>query len=323
MKKILITGGLGFSGSVLTEHLLKKNFHVTVIDKILFDNKQIQKFSNYKNFVFYRYDILNKKVENIFKKNSFDFVLHLAAIVGDPACKVNQSLAKKINLFGSKKIFNLSKKYKAKNFIFFSTCSNYGLSKSNRLLRENDKLKPLSLYAETKVKFEKLLLKDKTKIKKIILRISTLYGISHRMRFDLTINEFVKKVFLNEKFEIFHADTWRPYLNLTDLKSIIFKILKTNKLNKNKSIFNVGFSDENFTKKQIIKNISKHLPKNKNFKFVDKDFFDKRNYKVNFSKIKILGMRKQINLNSGIKELINYLKKTKINSNKSIFYNHK
>ena len=82
-------------------------------------------------------------------------------------------------------------------------------------------------------------------------------------------------------------------------------------------------SDENFTKKQIIKNISKHLPKNKNFMFVDKDFFDKRNYKVNFSKIKTLGMRKQINLNSGIKELINYLKKTKINSNKSIFYNHK
>ncbi len=323
MKKILITGGLGFSGSILTEHLLKKNFHVTVIDKILFDNKQIKKFSSFKNFVFYRYDILNKKVENIFKTNNFDFVLHLAAIVGDPACKVNKNLTNKINLFGSKKIFNLSKKYKVKNFIFFSTCSNYGLSKGNKLLSEKDKLKPLSLYAETKVKFEKLLLNDKAKIKKIILRISTLYGISHRMRFDLTINEFVKKVFFNEKFEIYHADTWRPYLNLIDLKSIIFKILKTKKLIKNKVIFNVGFSNENFTKKQIIKNISKHLPKNKNFKFVDKDFFDKRNYRVNFSKIKVMGMRKQVNLNSGIKELINYLKKTKINSNKNIFYNHK
>jgi nucleoside-diphosphate-sugar epimerase len=323
MKKILITGGLGFSGSVLTEHLLKKNFHVTVIDKILFDNKQIKKFSSFKNFVFYRYDILNKKVENIFKTNNFDFVLHLAAIVGDPACKVNKNLTNKVNLFGSKKIFNLSKKYKVKNFIFFSTCSNYGLSKGNKLLSEKDKLKPLSLYAETKVKFEKLLLNDKAKIKKIILRISTLYGISHRMRFDLTINEFVKKVFFNEKFEIYHADTWRPYLNLIDLKSIIFKILKTKKLSKNKVIFNVGFSNENFTKKQIIKNISKHLPKNKNFKFVDKDFFDKRNYRVNFSKIKLIGMRKQVNLNSGIKELINYLKKTKINSNNNIFYNHK
>ncbi len=323
MKKILITGGLGFSGSVLTEHLLKKNFHVTVIDKILFDNKQIKKFSSFKNFVFYRYDILNKKVENIFKTNNFDFVLHLAAIVGDPACKVNKNLTNKINLFGSKKIFNLSKKYKVKNFIFFSTCSNYGLSKGNKLLSEKDKLKPLSLYAETKVKFEKLLLNDKAKIKKIILRISTLYGISHRMRFDLTINEFVKKVFFNEKFEIYHADTWRPYLNLIDLKSIIFKILKTKKLTKNKVIFNVGFSNENFTKKQIIKNISKHLPKNKNFTFVDKDFFYKRNYRVNFSKIKLMGMRKQVNLNSGIKELINYLKKTKINSNKNIFYNHK
>ena len=324
MKKILITGGLGFSGSVLTEHLLKKNFHVTVIDKIIFDNKQIKNFSSFKNFVFYRYDVLDKKVENIFKTNNFDFVLHLAAIVGDPACKVNKNLTKKINLFGSKKIFNLSKKYKVKNFIFFSTCSNYGLSKGNKLLSENDKLKPLSLYAETKVNFEKFLIKDKSKIKKIILRISTLYGLSHRMRFDLTINEFIKKVYYNEKFEIYHADTWRPYLNLKDLNLTISKILQSKKIKENKSVYNVGFSNENYTKRQIIQNIAKQLPKKKNFQFVDKDFFDKRNYRVNFTKIKYFGIKKNISLKKGIKEIIRYLKKNKEkNHNSRIFYNHK
>lgn len=324
MKKILITGGLGFSGSVLSEHLLRKGYHVTVIDKILFNNRQVKYFSSKKNFKFYKYDIFDNKVLDVFKNNKFDTVIHLAAIVGDPACKVNKRETTKINYTGSVRIFKLSSKYKVKNFIFFSTCSNYGLSKKNKLLNENDQLKPLSLYAETKVNFEKFLIKDKSKIKKIILRISTLYGLSHRMRFDLTINEFIKKVNFNEKFEIYHADTWRPYLNLKDLNLTISKILESKKIKENKSIYNVGFSDENYTKRQIIQNIAKQLPKNKNFKFVDKDFFDKRNYRVNFNKIKYFGIKKSISLKRGIKEIIRYLKKNKeINHNSRIFYNHK
>ena len=143
------------------------------------------------------------------------------------------------------------------------------------------------MYAKTKVKFEKYLLKDNSKIQKIILRISTLYGVSPRMRFDLTINEFAKKVYFNEKFEIYHADTWRPYLNLIDLSLIVGKIIKSKNLTKNKYIFNTGYSEENFTKRQIISSISKLLPKNKNYKFVEKDHFDKRNYRVNFSKSEV------------------------------------
>lgn len=322
--KILISGGLGFAGSSLTEYLLEKGYEVTVIDKMMFDNKQLKKFKN-NNFKFFKLDILNKKkLENFFINKNFDVVFHLAAIVGDPACKVNESLTKKTNLDASIDFFKIVKKNKIKKFFFFSTCSNYGLSKNSKLLKETDELKPLSLYAKTKVKFEKFLLKDNSKTQKIILRISTLYGVSPRMRFDLTINEFVKKVFFNEKFEIYHADTWRPYLNLDDLSLIVGKIIRSKKLNNNKYVFNTGYSDENYTKRQIISSIAKILPNNDNYKFVEKDHFDKRNYKVNFSKISNLNIKKTVPLKKGISKIIKFLNKLdKKSLNKKIFYNHK
>ena len=323
--KILITGGMGYVGTPLTQYLLNNGYDVSVIDKLLFNNKQVKIIKN-KKFKFYKFDILdNEKLISFFKKNEFDVIIHLAAIVGDPASKINKKLTIDTNLKASKKIFNLAKKKKIKKFIFFSTCSNYGLSKNLKLLKETDKLKPLSLYAKTKVDFEKFLLNDKSKIQKIILRISTLYGISPRMRFDLTINEFTKKVFSDEYFDIYHADTWRPYLNLKDLNLIIGKILSKRNLFKTKYVFNTGFSEENFTKREIIKNISKILIKKKqNFKFVEKDHFDKRNYKVNFSKIKTLGIKKTTNIKKGIKEILNYLDKNKkINFKNKVFYNHK
>ena len=322
---ILITGGLGFAGSVLTKHLLKKGFKVKVIDKLLFDNSHLKNFKKIKNFQFNKIDILDyNKIEKYFKNNNFDIVFHLAAIVGDPASKVNLALTKKTNLNASKKLLNISKKYNVGKFIFFSTCSNYGLNKKSKLLKEEDNLKPLSPYAKTKVNFEKYLLKDNSKIQKIILRISTLYGISPRMRFDLTINEFSKKIYFKEKFDVYHADTWRPYLNLKDLALIVEKLIKHKDLKKNKLIFNTGFSDENYTKRDIINNISKLLPKNKSFKYVNADHFDKRDYKVNFSKIKVLKIKKTINIKKGINEIINYLKQSKKkNLNKKFYYNHK
>lgn len=322
--KILITGGLGFAGSTVANFLLKKGHKVTIIDKLLFNNKQIKKIEH-KNLKFYKLDILDsKKLKNFFVNKKFDIVFHLAAIVGDPACKVNESLTLKTNLKASKEVFKLSKNNKIKKFFFFSTCSNYGLSKNSKLLKETDKLKPLSLYAKTKVKFEKFLLKDNSETQKIILRISTLYGISPRMRFDLTINEFVKKVYFNEKFDIYHADTWRPYLNLSDLALIVSKLINNKKLNNNKFVFNTGYSEENYTKRDIIKNISLLLPKNRNYKFVEKDHFDKRNYRVNFSKISKIGIKKKVTLKKGIKEIIKYLRKFKNKQlNSKVFYNHK
>jgi len=325
MKKILITGGLGFAGSVLTDFFLKKNFIVVVVDKILFDNKQLNFYKKKKNFFFYKEDIIFfEKLEKIFNIHKFDIVIHLAAIVGDPACKVNTKLTNLTNLVASKNIFKLCENYNVNKFIFFSTCSNYGLSSGKKLLKETDKLQPLSLYAKSKVDFENFLIRRKSKVKRFILRISTLYGISRRMRFDLTINEFTKKIYKNEKFDVFHADTWRPYLNLKDLAKIIYRIAVVNNPRKLIDIYNVGYNSQNFTKKNIIDEILK-IKRNSNiFKYVKTAHFDKRNYRVDFSKISKLKIQKNITLNAGIKELINYLTRNKkINTNKNIFYNHK
>ncbi len=323
---ILITGALGFAGCSISEYLLKNNYNIIGVDKLLFNTSQLSYFNKNKNFIFYKYDLNNyKKIENIFKNHKINTIIHLAAIVGDPASKKNPKLTKQTNLDSSIELFKISKKYGVKSFIFFSTCSNYGISSQKKLLKESDNLKPLSPYAKTKVYFEKYLLRDKSNIKKIILRISTLYGTSRRMRYDLTINEFTKKIFKKEKFDIYHADTWRPYLNLVDLNNILLKILKKN-FSSLTNVFNVGFSEENFTKRQIIKKISNNfkIKKNDIFRFVDTQHFDKRDYKVNFSKIKKIGIKKHISLNMGIKKIISYLKTSKKNDvNNRIYYNHK
>ena len=141
---ILITGGLGYVGSVLSKHLSKNN-KVTIIDKVLFDNSQYNKIKN-KNINFYKFDILDfKKVEEVFEKEKINLVIHLAAIVGDPASKAQPELTKKLNWNASKKIFNLSKKFKVNKFFFFSTFINYGLRKKTTFLKEINNLKNLSL----------------------------------------------------------------------------------------------------------------------------------------------------------------------------------
>jgi nucleoside-diphosphate-sugar epimerase len=319
---ILITGGCGYAGSVLVNFLSKK-FKILVIDKILFKNKNL--FNKSQNIILFVNDITNKKkTEEIFDSNKIDIVIHLAAIVGDPACRKHPEIAKNTNLNGSKIIFHLSKKYNVKKFIFFSTCSNYGLSTSKTFLTENSPLKPLSLYAKTKVKFEKFLIKDKSKVKKIILRLSTLYGFSPRMRFDLTVNEFLKKIYFKEKLEIYHKDTFRPYLSTDDLKEIILKIILTN-FKKNLLTLNVGFNSENFTKEFIVKKINKILKLNNNYTFIeDKNYFDKRNYKVNFAKIMKFGIKRSHTFKESVKKMINFLTKiTNDESNYKKFYNHK
>ena len=323
---ILITGGLGYAGSVISEYLLKRKLNVTVVDKILFNNNQEKYFKKFKKFNLHKIDIIKKKnLKNLFLKKKFDIIIHLAAIVGDPASKVNKKLTFQTNINGSNNVLELAKKFNVKRFIFFSTCSNYGIMKDGEILNENSKLKPISLYAKTKVDFEKKLISDKSKIEKIILRISTLYGPSQRMRFDLTINEFVKKLYLKEKLEIYDKDTWRPYLHLEDLTKILSKIFIRKKFSNKTHIFNVGIKDENYTKKDIANILIKKIKGSSNLiNFVDKKGKDLRNYKIDFRKISKLKIKSKYNLQQGIESILNNLKKNRlVNFNKKIFYNHK
>ena len=242
--------------------------------------------------------------------NECDAVVILAGLVGDPITKKYPEISEKINNKGIKKLINSCKNKKIEKLIFVSTCSNYGLSETDLPLNEEAELKPISLYAKHKVEVEKyiLSLKNNQDFSPTILRFSTAFGLSPRMRFDLTINQFTKSIFCKEALEVFDSNTWRPYCHVKDFGIALEKVLEADKKITDFQVFNVGGDNNNFTKKQIVEQIFKFIPGEK-VSFTEKKR-DPRNYKVNFSKInKILNFKIKYNVNDGIKEMINFFKK--------------
>lgn len=312
MNRIMITGGAGYIGCVLTSMLLKKGHQVFSLDNLKHSKlKYLRKFNKHKKFKFFKCDINNlSQTEKFIKNNKIDVIVHLAGIVGDPASKLQKKLTKKTNLESSKKIFFLCEKYNVKKFIFASTCSNYGIVNSKKLADEKTRLKPLSLYAKTKVDFEKFMINQNNKVKMqiLIMRFATVFGVSDRMRFDLTINQFTRDIFKKRKLDIFGENTWRPYCHIKDVSRAILNVLK---VKKKIEIFNVGNSKQNYSKKFVINAIGKYL-KLVNITYSEQNIVDKRDYKVNFNKIKKnLKFKTLYNLDYGIKENLVFLKNNK------------
>ena len=311
--KILLVGGAGYIGTVITKFFLKRNFKVTCLDNLIYKNKFcLNEFISNQNYEFVFGDLRNEKILKPLI-NNHDIIIILAGLVGDPITKKYPEVAQQINYDGVKNlIINCEKKQDGK-IIFVSTCSNYGLSETNDLLDENAKLQPLSLYAKHKVEIEKyiLSLKNKIKIDPTILRFSTAFGLSPRMRYDLTINQFTKSIYNNEKLEVFDSNTWRPYCHVKDFSLALEKIIEVEQKLTSFEVFNVGGEQNNFTKKQITELILKHIPNHKNVSFTNKKF-DPRNYRVNFSKIeKKLNFKIKYSVEDGIEEIIDYLKNNK------------
>jgi nucleoside-diphosphate-sugar epimerase len=312
MKNILVTGGAGYVGSGLLRSLLNQGYFVTCIDNLIFGGDSINDIFHNKNFVFINCDINNiDKVDKIFSKNNFYAVIHLAAIVGDPACKLNPSLAKKTNWSSSKWLIERSISAGVSKFIFASTCSNYGrMNDREAYVDENSKLAPVSLYAELKVKLEKYLLEEIKKsdyFSPIVLRFSTVYGLSPRMRFDLTVNEFTKELTLGKELVVFGEQFWRPYCHVKDFSNAFITVLKSPSKKIAYNVFNVGDTRENYTKQMIVDEIRKILPNSK-IKYVKKNE-DPRDYKVNCDKIsKELGFKISMRVPDGIKEINRVIK---------------
>lgn len=306
-KKILVTGGAGYVGSGLLRELLIKGYDVTCVDNLMFGGESLIDIWHNKNFNFIKCDINNKKkIHKILLENNFNTVIHLAAIVGDPACKLYSRLATKTNWTSSKWLVEKSKETGVLKFIFASTCSNYGKMDNSQLyVNENSKLAPVSLYADLKVKFEKYILHKMKKSKKFsptVLRFSTVYGVSPRMRFDLTVNEFVKDLTLKKKLIIFGKNFWRPYCHVKDFSNAFIAIMNSPKSKVAYNVFNVGDTKENYTKQMIVDEILKVLPNSK-IKYIKKNE-DPRDYRVNFDKIKKeLGFKISMRVPNGIIEI--------------------
>ena len=307
MKNILVTGGAGYVGSGLLKELLSNGYKVTCIDNLMFGGESLLDIWYNQNFTFINCDINNiKKLNDIFSQNNFDAVIHLAAIVGDPACKLYSDLAKKTNWDSSKWLIEKSKSSGVSKFIFASTCSNYGkMDDPEAYVDENSKLSPVSLYAELKVKFEQYMLNEidkKDDFSPTSLRFSTVYGLSSRMRFDLTVNEFTKDLALGKELIIFGEQFWRPYCHVKDFSNAFITVLNSPKEKVAFNVFNVGDTKENYTKKMIVDEIKKIIPNSK-IKYVAKND-DPRDYRVNCDKIKKeLGFKISMTVPDGIKEI--------------------
>jgi nucleoside-diphosphate-sugar epimerase len=305
MKKVLVTGGAGYIGSVLVKLLLENGYSVRVLDNLSFGGEAIVELLNNNNFDFIKGDIRNRD-DLIKAMKGINYVAHLASIVGDPACAVNPELTKEINIVAAKLTYEVANEMGVEKFVFASTCSNYGkMDDPSAFVHEESELKPVSLYAETKVEFEQYLLSQNknNSAKPTCLRFSTVYGLSPRIRFDLTVNEFTKELALGRELVVFGEQFWRPYCHVVDLSRGVLTVFEADSDKVAFNVFNVGDTSENYQKQMIVDEIKKQLPKAK-IKYVKRDE-DPRDYRVSFEKIKNeLGFEITKTVPDGIKQVI-------------------
>ena len=305
MKRILLIGGEGYVGNVVANRLLSNQYNVMSFDRLLYNNEicVLNKTHN-NNYSFHYGDILDKEITKLFIEKA-DIVVLLAGLVGDPITKKYPKESAIINDKGIKNVIDLCAEQEKNRFIFISTCSNYGLIENDSLADEDHKLNPLSLYAASKVNAEKyiLSLNGKTSMCPTILRFATSFGLSPRMRFDLTISDFTRNLAMGNRLLVYDAHTWRPYCHLQDFARLIQMVIEAPKHDVSFQVFNAGGEGNNSTKQMIINEILKLIPNGK-VEYNDHGS-DPRNYRINFQKVKkVLGFKPTYTINDGISELI-------------------
>jgi nucleoside-diphosphate-sugar epimerase len=284
-RHILVVGGAGYIGSVLVRRLITHGYRVTVLDRLIYGHgSTLYDLIEMPNFSFVYGDFCDPQTATAALDGITDVIL-LAALVGDPICRQNPDLAIKINQQGTMRFIDRLASYRINRFIFTSTCSNYGLRTNDEYATEKGALNPQSLYAETKVSIEQYILDNLQEFDfcPTILRLATAYGISSRMRFDLTISEFTRDIVMGKELIVFDENTWRPYCHVADISNAIIKILESPETKMRGEVFNVGSSDENYTKKMIVNQVLNIVPSGK-IQYMQGGS-DPRNYRVSFSKI--------------------------------------
>lgn len=301
--KILLIGGSGYIGTAVSKFFTDKKNTVHIFDNFIYQNENhLQSFFKKNKLI----KIYSNNFSKILKDNNYDLIVILSGLVGDPITKKYPKLSHKHNNVEIKNYLKIINLNYDKKLVFISTCSNYGLTDGNILLNEDSNLKPLSLYAKDKVDIENFILKNEWRFHYTILRFATAFGHSPRMRFDLTVNEFTKFFFLKIPFEVYDADTWRPYCHIKDFARALETIHLANINIISGQVFNVGSTENNFTKRSIVEKINEFF--DYNFVIYKEKGSDKRNYKVDFSKInKLLNFKPKYSLSNGIEEIVNNL----------------
>jgi nucleoside-diphosphate-sugar epimerase len=300
---ILVTGGAGYVGSVLVQELLAADRTVRVLDCLNWGGEPLLGVWDAANFQFMRGDV-RAAADRAAALEGVESVIHLAAIVGDPACKQEPEVARRVNLDATRNLIDEAIAGGIRDFIFVSTCSNYGVSDPAELATEKSPLNPVSLYAETKVAAEQYLLaRAEGEFVPTVLRLATVYGVSPRMRFDLTVNEFALDAALGKKLVIYGEHHWRPYVHVRDIAQAIMLLLKAPASLHQGQIFNVGHTEENYQKVTMAQILQEMIP-GLEIEYV-KSGPDPRSYRVSFDKVAdVLSFQPRFRLTDGLNEVI-------------------
>jgi len=297
MSDILITGGAGYIGSVLTPELLRLGHRVTVIDNFLYKQSSLLDCCMNKNFTIVNGDARD---EELIKKHikGKDYIFPLAALVGFPLCDKDKTAAVTTNLDAVKLIIKL--RAPEQRIIFPCTNSGYGLGQGQSFCTEDSPIDPISLYGKTKMAAEKAVLEAGNSL---TFRFATLFGASPRMRTDLLVNDFTYRAVFDRSLIVFEGSFMRNYLHVRDAAgAFIFAMDNFEKMKGRQ--YNCGLSDANLSKLELCEKIKKHLP---SFMYIEAPVGtdpDKRNYLVSNERIESMGWRPRYTLDDGIEELI-------------------
>ena len=313
-RHILITGGAGYIGSLLTSELLRQNYRVTLLDSLLFGGESILPFMGHPNFHFIKSDVTeNRAIKDAVKRDwqKPDAVIHLAGIVGFPACQaVGKPVAWKYNVEATKIVFEQSADLGVERFVFASTYSNYGYSEDGKPVTEETPLHPQSLYAETKIAAEEYLLSQKdATCAPLLFRFATLYGLSPRTRFDLIVNQFVLEAFTKRQLIIYQRGYSRSFVHIRDVVRGVIMGLEAKQSKIRGQVFNLGAESGNYSKNDIVKFVLKRMPETI-VEYKDLTFGgDMRDVTVSFEKIRrVLGFETTLNIDDGVREVLFALK---------------
>ncbi len=305
MKHVLLIGGAGYIGTILSDHFLNAGYRVRSLDLFLYKNNHcVLPYLGREGYEQIYGDFCDSSVLKNVLEGITDVVL-LAGLVGDPITKKFPEASQAINDVGIKNCIDQLNGIGLEHLVFVSTCSNYGLIEGNQLADEDYELKPLSLYAKSKVATEQYImsLKGKVDYTPTVLRFATAFGLSTRMRFDLTVSEFTMELALARELLVYDANTWRPYCHVRDFGRLIDLVFQAPKAKVAFEVFNAGGEVNNYTKQGIVDAILEQLP-NAQVKYKEHGV-DPRNYRVDFSKVKkILDFNPKYTVPDGIEEVL-------------------
>jgi nucleoside-diphosphate-sugar epimerase len=316
--RVLVIGGAGYIGSILVRKLLAQGRSVRVLDSMVYGDHALRGVLDNPKLELIVGDCRN--IQHVIKAvKNVDSIVLLAAIVGDPACEMDHETALEINYAATRMIIEVTKGHGVERLVFASSCSVYGAT--DELMTEKSSVRPISCYAQTKVDSEIALLDGRREhFHPTILRLSTVFGMSHRPRFDLVVNLLTAKAHQHGVITVYNGEQWRPFIHVDDVCEGFITVLNAPLAKVSGQVFNLGDSRLNYTLSSISEKIKAEFP---DVKVEHIENSDPRNYRVSFDKIKsTLGFQCHRVIEDGIRELKTALRDGTIRDYTDVYYNN-